>query len=111
MKLADLEPRFRAIGKALKDPHDVLSEIVITVEGRVKPHVPVFTGNLRRSIHHRVTGRKAYVGTNVSYGPFVHEGTKHMAGRPFLVEGLDDSQSRIIQILEKYGTALFKKVK
>jgi hypothetical protein len=33
----------------------------------------------------------------------VHDGTKFMASRPFLADGLQDSQPRIRALLEEFG--------
>ena len=48
----------------------------------------VRTGHLKRSIYNKVYERAANVigviGTEVIYGKFLEEGTKHMKARPFL---------------------------
>jgi hypothetical protein len=54
---------------------------------------PVDNGVLRASLAIEMSqvrgGTVARVGTNVPYAIHVHEGTKYMAGRPFLKEALD----------------------
>ena len=50
-----------------------LEAIGLTAEGHAKKITPVDTGRLqlRNSISHATDDEAAYIGTNVSYGPFV----------------------------------------
>ena len=50
-----------------------LEAIGLTAEGHAKKNTPVDTGRLqlRNSISHATDDEAAYIGTNVSYGPFV----------------------------------------
>ena len=50
-----------------------LEAIGLTAEGHAKKITPVDTGRLqlRNSISHDTDDEAAYIGTNVSYGPFV----------------------------------------
>ena len=48
-----------------------LEAIGLTAEGHAKKITPVDTGRLRNSISHATDKEAAYIGTNVSYGPFV----------------------------------------
>lgn len=70
----------------------MLARVAVKVESAAKARCPVDTGRLRSSITWRIEvdskGVVAIVGTNVEYAFFVHEGTRYMAGRPFLHEGL-----------------------
>lgn len=70
-----------------------LSQLAARVESAAKAVCPVDTGRLRSSITWRLETESgslvAYVGTNVEYAIFVHEGTRYMEGRPFLVDGLE----------------------
>lgn len=69
-----------------------LARIAVRVESAAKARCPVDTGRLRSSITWRIEvdskGVVAIVGTSVSYAIYVHEGTRYMSGRPFLLEGL-----------------------
>lgn len=71
-----------------------LSQICTQVETAAKAHCPVDTGRLRSSITWWLTDDggnvEGWVGTNVEYAIYVHEGTIYMVGRPFLVDGLED---------------------
>lgn len=70
-----------------------LGGVAARVESAAKARCPVKTGRLRSSINWRIEhdqkGLVAIVGTNVSYAVYVHEGTRYMPGRPFLVDGLE----------------------
>lgn len=48
-----------------------LEAIGLVAEGHAKKNTPVDTGRLRNSIAHTADSNAAYIGTNVSYGPFV----------------------------------------
>jgi hypothetical protein len=111
VKLDQFEPQIKAVGEYINSPHPVLTQVSLIVEGAVKPYVPVLTGNLRRSIHSRVEAQRAYVGTNVGYAVYVHEGTAFMAARPFLDDGLDASMQRVSDALVDWGFKALKKVK
>lgn len=64
----------------------------LAVDGAAKRGCPVDTGRLRSSIQNTVqlegSDVVGYVGSDVSYAIFVHEGTRYMAPRPFLVDAL-----------------------
>ena len=90
----------------------LLSRILLTVEGNVKRSamMPVRTGNLRRSITHRVErpGERGVVGTNVSYAKAVHFGRgSGRAGKPFLTAGMAASRDTIQQLLRDAGQSFF----
>lgn len=68
-----------------------LSKVAVQVETAAKTRCPVDTGRLRSSVTWRLEPTDpltAIVGTNVQYAIFVHEGTRHMSGRPFLTDAL-----------------------
>lgn len=41
-----------------------------------------------------------YVGSNVSYAEFVHNGTSRMTGRPFLREGIDNKKDEMKEMVQ-----------
>lgn len=65
----------------------------LRVQSTAKRLCPVDTGRLRSSIQTTppfddegtIT---VSIGTNVEYAKFVHDGTRYMAGRPFLTDAL-----------------------
>jgi HK97 gp10 family phage protein len=71
----------------------MLARYAAKIETAAKARCPVDTGRLRSSINWRMSldggTLAAIIGTNVEYAIYVHEGTRYMPGRPFLVEGLN----------------------
>lgn len=64
-----------------------LSKAKVHADGSVRPNV--VTGRLRNSISHTLGSNvgsetKVYIGTNVSYAPFLELGTRKMDPYPFL---------------------------
>ena len=103
--------------KAMKDavvtwgaPKDLLDDIASVQELAVKRRTPVDTGTLQRSIAARVSGNVVYVGSDVVYAPYVHEGTQRMEARPFIDEGLEDSLPLVTRMMAEYGDKVFQKV-
>lgn len=67
------------------------------------------TGRLRNSITHTTSDNTAYIGTNVEYAPYVHEGTTRpngtmMAPNRFLKNALANHISEYQQIMMTYMT-------
>ena len=60
------------------------------------------TGRLRNSISHYVEGDSAYVGTNVEYAIYVHEGTRKMAPNRFLKNAVMKNREEYKGIAESY---------
>lgn len=64
----------------------------IQVQTEARRRCPVDTGRLRASIGVTLdaisTGPVVTVGSIVSYALYVHNGTRYMAGRPFLTDAL-----------------------
>lgn len=63
------------------------------VEAQAKRDAPVDTGRLRASIKTEAFTRDglpgARVGSDVNYARWVHDGTRYMRARPFLLRALD----------------------
>lgn len=84
-----------------------LTAIGLFLEGEAKLELEsdprrVDTGNLRNSVTNEVDmGEPAvYVGTNVEYGIYVHEGTRHMAANRFLRNAVQNNIDQIQQYLQ-----------
>lgn len=60
------------------------------------------TGRLMNSITHRVMNDEdcVYVGTNVEYALYVHEGTSRMTGRPYLTTPMTTNLKKYRDIAE-----------
>lgn len=87
-----------AIGKALE-------QIGLLAEGHVIGYMTkeyiVDTGRLRNSITHAIRkGMDVIVGTNVSYGKYVHNGTSRVAARPFLTDPINEHMAEYREILK-----------
>lgn len=84
-----------------------LEAVGLFVEGEAKeelenPPRRVDTGRLKNSITHQVeSGEKAvYIGTDVSYSVFVHEGTVRMAPNRFLKNAVARNEGQIRKYIE-----------
>lgn len=94
-----------------------ITEVALLVEAEAKEQISgplraVATGTLRRDINHAVSSReRAVVGNNVDYAIYVHEGTKYMKARPYLVEALRQAvnSGKITQVLQKFGRSWLAK--
>jgi HK97 gp10 family phage protein len=60
------------------------------------------TGRLRASVANKVVKSEnvVYVGTNVEYGPYVHEGTDRMAPNRFLRNAVERHRDEYNQIIK-----------
>jgi HK97 gp10 family phage protein len=93
-----------------------LLEALFIVQGQARQLSPIDTGRLRSSIgvgagKARVQKNTGYVGTNVEYSVYVHEGTSRMRGRPFLKNALTKTQAKIKKVLEGSIEDLWREVK
>ena len=91
---------------------ELMQKVTLAALRRAIPRTPWKPGPLRRSEINRVEpgGLRGYIGTNITYAPFVHDGTRYMAGRPFLAEGISDARPDIAEILQQAGDDYFKAV-
>ncbi len=93
--------------KVALSAYDVMARSVLIVEAEAKRLMTynyyrkaVDSGRLRGTVTGQVvsftaTEAEGKVGTNVYYGIYVHEGTKWMEERPFLVDALKNKQDEI----------------
>lgn len=110
----DFEVTFTSNIEAFYDEFDpavkkALTEIGIEAEKHAKEIITekgaVDTGRLRNSITHQVgeTDNKepcVYIGTNVSYAPWVEGGTSRMKERPFIRPAVEDFGEEYKKIVE-----------
>lgn len=75
-----------------------LQVAALLVERKAKELCPVKTGTLRRSITRVIERRRAIVGSNVEYAPFVEMGTSKMTARPYLRPALEACRNEIKRI-------------
>ncbi len=83
-----IDPRKVAKLTGTKDAQTMITIVAQETESQMKSFAPVRTGNLRRSITHRVfiDGKSwaALVGTNVKYAIFQEYGTRFHPAHPFM---------------------------
>src|SRR5690242_18761686 len=83
----------RVTSRLPKGASQVVRKTAFTIEAKGKINCPVLTGALRNSIQTTVeSDMKATVGTPLEYAPYVHDGTRHMEGRPFLTQAADEER-------------------
>ncbi len=93
-----------AMGLALER---ALTSIGVFVAGEAQDELEndprrIDTGNLRNSIKPEVveSEKAVYVGTNVEYGIYVHEGTQRMAPNRFLKNAVERNKDQIKDYME-----------
>lgn len=79
-----------------------LEAVGLQAEGYAKQLCPVDTGRLRNSISHAVQGNEVYIGSNVSYAPFVEYGTRRQRAQPFLTPAATQHSAEYGRILKEY---------
>lgn len=64
------------------------------------------SGDLMRDVNYSVSAQDqtVTVGNSLEYGPFVHEGTSRMAGRPYIRDALTapNAKSQLRKVAEAY---------
>ena len=78
-----------------KEFDKTLAKIAFLIEGKAKERSPVRTGKMKASIFSHVGHLQATIMPTVNYAIFVHEGTRFMRARPFLLWGVQDAQPDI----------------
>lgn len=81
-----------------------LEAIGFQAEGYAKMLCPVDTGRLRNSITHTydASERKAYIGTNVEYAPYVEFGTSKTYAQPFIEPAVVNNADEYKSIAEHF---------
>ena len=84
-----------------------LEAVGIHIEGEAKEELEntprrIDTGNLRNSITHEVVPEEqaVYVGTNVEYALYVHEGTSRMEANRYLKNAVERNKDQIKKYIE-----------
>lgn len=83
----------------------LMSKVVLTLLRHAQQRTPVKHGTLRRSETTFVEkgGLRGGIGTNIRYAPFVHDGTRFMAARPFFQQAITDGRSDVRKLLQQAG--------
>jgi hypothetical protein len=85
---------------------DLVTEFCVETVTYATPSTPVDTGLLRSSNQFEVSPPSGWevhglVFNPVSYAPYVHDGTRYMEARPFLVEGATIAAQRTNFLFER----------
>lgn len=83
--------------QAIKEGLEAVGQFV---ENESKKNSPVDDGTLRASISHDVEDNTVYIGSNVEYAAYVHQGTFKMEGRPFLSDAVDQNMDKLVKPFE-----------
>lgn len=89
------KPTFKKVGnafKAIADGMELQRQLQIfafDIERESKRVAPVDTGRLRASIFTSIGNLEARIKPNVNYAIYVHEGTRYMRARPFMMIGFE----------------------
>ena len=78
-----------------------VKKLSFMVEAESKKVTPVDTGRLRASISVDLQSLSATIAPHVYYDYFVHEGTRFMAARPFMLWGAELAGNKFDPIFEK----------
>lgn len=84
-----------------------LTHMGVVGKAETKSRTPVKSGVLKKSIQYRTdkNKRELRIGTNVEYGPWVHNGTSRQRAQPFLMDAIEshiaDFQNIIKNTLSK----------
>lgn len=74
---------------------------IAKVQQKSVPKTPVDTGRLRSSYHSYFRNLYGMISPETNYAVYVHEGTRFMRARPYLAEGVSDSNKDIQNYFEK----------
>lgn len=74
---------------------------IAKVQQKSVPLTPVKTGRLRASYHTYFRNLYGMISPETDYAIYVHEGTRFMRARPFLAEGISESNKDIQNYFEK----------
>lgn len=94
--LAEIKAAFRkAPGLMTKYLNQAIQRSIFSIERDSKINSPVLTGFLRASHQSLFSNLRGEVGPTASYAIFVHEGTRFMRPRPFLLEAVKSNERKI----------------
>lgn len=85
----------QAPARMTKALNKAIQQSIFTIERQSKINTPVRTGFLRASHRSLFSNLRGEVGPTASYAMFVHEGTRYMRSRPFLLEAVQSTDSQI----------------
>lgn len=104
--------RLQKLAKASPSTGEKIRKVVRFHSGRLHERasrkVPVDTGNLKRShvLRMEENGMVGHVIAYADYSGYVHQGTRFMAGRPWMQEALRETTPELFKDLEKLAINL-----
>lgn len=113
----DIEPTLQNIGNKFRRlnirgaTQEALEVFAFGIERQAKKAAPVLTGRLRSSIMTDIGNMTARIKPHVNYAGFVHEGTRYMSARPFMLAGLKSAEAVIFKGHNPFSAALMKELK
>ena len=94
--LSEIKAAFgRAPGLMTKELNEAIAKTTLFIRAKSQINTPVDTGRLRASTYTLFGNLKGEVGTNTNYDIFVHNGTKFMKARPYLLDAVNDSNTQV----------------
>lgn len=83
-----------APAKMTRGLNTAIQKTVFAIEGDSMRNTPVLTGRLRASHRTLFSNLRGEVGPNTNYAIFVHEGTRYMKARPFLLQAVKSNEQK-----------------
>lgn len=82
---------------------DVFKIVLADIERIAKMNAPVDTGRLRADIGTKLKQREleGVVYSNISYSVYVHEGTRYMKARPYLLNAIKGEEPKVVREMQR----------
>ncbi len=118
IKIENLAEIKRAFGKApeltVKYLNRAIEASIYQVAREADPYTPVLTGYLRANNDYQFRNLQGSLIKSADYAIYVHEGTRFMEARPFLVQGMksaepyvqDKFQEAVQHVLDDIGKSV-----
>lgn len=81
--------------------NEAIKKSIFSIGRDSRINTPVLTGRLRASHYEAWSNLRGEVGPNTNYAIFVHEGTRFMRPRPFLLEAVKTNQQKVQMYFSK----------
>lgn len=99
VKITNLPQIKRAFNRApylmAKELNEAIHKSVFAIGRDSRQNTPVDTGRLRASHREAFSSLRGEIGTHVEYDIFVHQGTRYMKARPYLLQAVKSNQERV----------------
>jgi len=100
--LAEIQAAFKSAPiKMARNLNDAIRRSALAIQRQSMINSPVLTGYLRASHQSIFEPLKATIQPMANYAIFVHEGTRYMKGRPFLLEAVEAETENINDNFQK----------